>query len=114
MMDIKVRRLIPAQRCKDEGLDFIEECAVDDQGVTHVDYKIVDAAGVVYNGILQASGMVSDGYMTYHNAETFERFQGPVDILCGWWWGKWWHEILRDQNGEIYIWKHHKQVSPSE
>jgi len=77
-------------------------------------YKIIDAAGVVYNGVLQPDGMVFDGYMTHHNAETFEPFEGPADTLCGWWWDKWWYEILRDQNGEIYIWKHHKQVSPSE
>lgn len=113
-MDTEVKRLIPAQRCKDERLDFIEERTVDDEGVTRISYKIMDTAGVEYNGILQSNGTVFDGYMTHHNAETFERFKGPTDSLCGWWWANWWHEILRDQNGQIYIWKQHKQVSPSE
>ena len=43
--ETKTKGLIPAQRCRDEGLDFIEECVVDEQGLTHLNYKILDAAG---------------------------------------------------------------------
>jgi hypothetical protein len=109
----KTKQVIPAQRCKDEGLDFIEERAVDDEGVTHVYYKIIDAAGVVYNAMLLSDGTVFDGYMKFDNTETYERFQGPADTLCGWWRAKWWHEIMRDRNGEIYLWREHKNVGPS-
>jgi hypothetical protein len=113
-MDTELKRLISAQRCKDESLDFIEESTVDDQGITHIEYKIIDAAGVVYNGVLQPDGTVFDGWMTYVGAKTFERFEGPADTLCGWWSGHWWYKILRDQKGEIFVWKSHEPVSPSE
>jgi hypothetical protein len=109
-MDTEIKRLIPAQRCTVEGLDFIEERTVDDQDVTHVDYKIIDAAGIVYNAMLQSDGTVFDGYMTYADTKTFEAIQGPVNTLCGWWWAHWRYEILRDQNGEIYLWQRHKNV----
>jgi MoaA/NifB/PqqE/SkfB family radical SAM enzyme len=70
--------------------------------VTHISYKIIDGAGVIYNPILRSDG------------KTYEAFQGPADTLCGCWWAKWRYEVLRDQNGEIYIWGHHKNVGDSE
>jgi hypothetical protein len=79
-----VKRLIPAQRFEDEGLDFIEEHTVDDQGVTHVSYKIMDETGIAYAGLLRRDGAVFDGYTTYDCADTFERFKGPANTLCGW------------------------------
>jgi hypothetical protein len=112
-MDLEEKRLITEQRFKDEGLDFIEEEVIDNEGVGHVYCKIVDAGGVVYGGILQPGGTVFDGYTTYHDAETFERCTGPTRSLCGWWWGLFWYEIRRDQNDEIYLYSVHRQVSPS-
>ena len=112
--EVKTKRLISEQRCKDENLDFIEECTVDDEGAKHIRYKIIDGVGVGYNAISLSDGMVFDGYTTYYDTQTFERFQGPADILCGWWWAEWRHEIIRDRAGEIYLLRYHKNVGPSD
>ena len=109
-------RLITAQRCRDEGLEFEEHTImITDDGVEHVRPKITDAAGVVYDAMLCDGGKkVTDHFATYDCVETFMRLTRPLTSLCYWWWYERYSEIMRDANGELYLYSYHRNVGYSD
>ena len=110
------KRLITAQRCHDEGLAFEEyTIMITDDGVEHVRAKITDAAGVVYDAMLcEDSKKVTDHFATYDCAETFMRLTRPLASLCYSWWCERYSEIMRDANGELYLYRYHCNIGYSD
>ena len=77
-------KLIPEQRVREEHLEWLQPIIVDDGNLSYVPAsrvdldgklsKIVDAQGVVYDGILLEDGGVAQAVFETNNADTFERF----------------------------------------
>jgi hypothetical protein len=113
---VSEKRLITAQRCHDEGLAFEEyTIMITDDGVEHVRANITDAAGVVYDAMLCAdSKKVTDHFATYDCAETFMRLTRPLTSLCYWWWYKQYLEIMRDANGDLYLYSYQRNIGYSD
>jgi len=80
-------RFISEQRFNDEELvwrDAITEPdrIIDPELFKHAYYKIVDADGVVYTGIIKEDGRVDDGYTTWDSLDTYERFDQPAKVIA--------------------------------
>jgi hypothetical protein len=105
-MDREERRLIPYQRVKEEGLRFVDNEIVGDDGQNVIHSTITDAAGIVYDAVLHEDGTVGTDYCHYDSVETYQRVKGPFETLCSFTWGyKHRYHIVRDQNRDIYL--HH-------
>ena len=79
-------RFISEQRFNDENLvwqDAITEAdrIIDPELFKHAYYKIVDADGVVYTGIIKEDGRVDDGYTTWDSLDTYKRFDQPAKAV---------------------------------
>jgi len=61
-MDREEGRLIPYQRVKEEGLQFVDNHIVGDDGQKVIHSTITDAAGVVYDVVLNEDATVSTDY----------------------------------------------------
>jgi hypothetical protein len=57
---------------------------------------------------------VTDHFATYDCAETFMRLTRPLASLCYWWWYARYSEIMRDANGELYLYSYHRNVGYSD
>jgi len=80
-------RFVSEQRFNDENLvwqDAITEAdrIIDQELFEHAYYKIVDADGVVYTGIIKEDGRVDDGYTTWDRLDTYERFDQPAKVIA--------------------------------
>ena len=79
-------RFISEQRFNDEDLVWgaITEAdrIIDPELFKHAYYKIVDADGVVYTGIIKEDGRVDDGYTTWDSLDTYERFDQPAKVIA--------------------------------
>jgi hypothetical protein len=80
-------RFISEQRFNDENLvwqDAITEAdrIIDPELFKHAYYKIVDADGVVYTGIIKEDGRVDDGYTTWDSLDTYKRFDQPAKAVA--------------------------------
>jgi hypothetical protein len=80
-------RFVSEQRFNDENLvwqDAITEAdrIIDPELFKHAYYKIVDADGVVYTGIIKEDGRVDDGYTTWDSLDTYERFDQPAKAVA--------------------------------
>ena len=81
-------RLISEQRVRDEKLEWLKPTIAgdnlsyvpaDDKDLYGGHGKIVDAQGVVYDGILCEGGTVDEGWFGYDSPQTFEYFSRPKD-----------------------------------
>jgi len=110
------KKLIAVQRFRNEGLRFVDRVEeVGEDGNTYVRSTIADADGVVYEGILHDDGTVEENDGRYDSVETWERVQGPFEILCSYWRDyNYRHEIVRDQNGSLYFHHYRTNVCPSD
>ena len=79
-------RFVSEQRFNDEDLVWgaITEAdlIIDPELFKHAYYKIVDADGVVYTGIIKEDGRVDDGYTTWDSLDTYERFDQPAKAVA--------------------------------
>ena len=79
-------RFISEQRFNDEDLVWgaITEAdlIIDPELFKHAYYKIVDADGVVYTGIIKEDGSVDDGYTTWDSLDTYKRFDQPAKAVA--------------------------------
>ena len=81
-------RLISEQRVRDEKLEWLKPTIAgdnlsyvpaDDKDLYGGHGKIVDAQGVVYDGILCEGGTVDEGWFGYDSLQTFEYFSRSKD-----------------------------------
>ena len=81
-------RLISEQRVRDEKLEWLKPTIAgdnvsylpaDDKDLYGGHGKIVDAQGVVYDGILCEGGTVDEGWFGYDSPQTFEYFSRSKD-----------------------------------
>jgi hypothetical protein len=75
-------KFISSKRVKQEGLKEIEINYTDDRGVNHVDWKITDADGVVYDAIIDDDGTVSHSSGRYSGPDAFEKVRMPSDLIA--------------------------------
>jgi hypothetical protein len=135
-------RLISERRVRDEKLEWLKpmiagdnlsyEHAVDlTQDLYAGRCKIVDADGVVYDGILGEDGTVDEGWFGYDSPKTFEYFSRYKDeynslpkdasrepsfvYVAETCLGKM-HYLLRQEKttGQLFLHSYHRQVSPSD
>ena len=64
-MDREERRLIPYQHVKEEGLQFVDNEIIGDDGQKVIHSTITDSAGVAYDAVLHEDGTVGTNYCHY-------------------------------------------------
>src|SRR5215469_13525242 len=132
-------RLISQQRVRDEKLEWLKPTIAggnvsyvpaDEKDLYCGHGKIVDAEGVVYDGILCEGGTVDEGWFEYDRPQTFECFSRykdeynslPKDAsrepsfvdLAETCVGKMHYSLQQEkQTGHIFSHRYHRQCSPS-
>jgi hypothetical protein len=113
-------RLLSEQRFKEENLEWKEHQDNKTEYI-RVYFDIVDADGVVYDGILLDDGTVDDGWTKYDSADTFERYngkgeqQGELVEVAEKWRGRHHYTLYQcKQTEELFLHRYHRQVYPSD